>query len=63
MPDTEHRSAVCTFNTEPSLKAEFYRGCKARGLSATFLFRRLMQNKVTEFKLEDAEEDTQETAA
>lgn len=55
MSDTEKRTAVCTFNVEPSLKAEFYDGLKARGLSATFLFRRLMQENVKEWHSEGAQ--------
>lgn len=57
MDGTEKRTAVCNFNVEPSVKETFYAGCQKRGLSATFLFRRLMVNKVTEFKMEDAEKD------
>ena len=58
MPDVETRSAVCTFNVEPSLKAAFYRGLQNRGQSATFLFRRLMLEKCAEFEQEDAERES-----
>lgn len=61
MDGTEKRTAVCNFNVEPTLKERFYAGCQKRGLSATFMFRRLMVNKLTEFELED--EDAREPAA
>ena len=55
--DGETRSVVCNFNVEPSLKAEFYDGVRRRGLSATFLFRKVMLQNVDEFRRQDAKKE------